>query len=52
MTKLAMLLLLAAMALSSQVTMVLADEVPTFDVAAKLPAHRRMGSRCKVRQRR
>jgi hypothetical protein len=32
MTKLAMLLSLAAMALCSQVTVVLADEVPTYDV--------------------
>ena len=34
MTKLAMLLSLAVMALCSQVTVVLADEVPTYDVAA------------------
>jgi hypothetical protein len=34
MTKLAKLLSMAAMALCSQVTLVLADEVPTYDVAA------------------
>src|SRR5215468_1520000 len=34
MTKLAMLLSLAAMAFCSQVTIVLADELPTYDVAA------------------
>ena len=34
MTKLAILLSLAAMVLCSQVTVVLADEVPTYDVAA------------------
>ena len=34
MTKLAMLLSLAPMVLCSQVTLVLADEVPTYDVAA------------------
>src|SRR5262249_3395794 len=34
MTKLAMLLSLAAMAVCSQVTVVMADEVPTFDVRA------------------
>src|SRR6516225_383604 len=34
MTMLAMLLSLAAMALCSQVTVVIADEVPTYDVAA------------------
>jgi len=34
MTKLAMLVSLAAMALCSQVTVLLADEVPSYDVAA------------------